>query len=136
MIIEKFLVALRDAASSPLALVAYCMVVAAWVARTWFSVRPQRRAVEILNLYKADEARNVALSEILGSRPPPNLNARQTLDWIKVQTANKNRTMLLIAYMATLAATVIVVGLAIYRTAESKDDSRPVLIQSTPVRPK
>ena len=55
---------LKDAATSPLAFIAYLVLVTAWVVRTWLIVRPQRQAERIVAQYSWKD--ELALDERVG----------------------------------------------------------------------
>ena len=60
-----FLDELKVVASSPAALLAYVVVIAAWTIRTRMLVHPQRKAAEILAGMTSDEEKRLALRELL-----------------------------------------------------------------------
>src|ERR1700730_17980827 len=79
---------LPEAAKSPLAFVAYCLVVAAWVLQQWLATKPQRDAKAILKSFKDDKARLAALGEIFNEPPPHGLSGNEAiLDWVKTRSA-------------------------------------------------
>jgi hypothetical protein len=126
---------LKTASTSPLALSAYAMVIAAWLVRTWLLLRPQRKAETILALYTDDKQRLAALRTMFDKDPPPGLPKHELLEWVRVSNNAKNRLFLLIAYVATLAAVVLVVGMAIQLASTSRPgDKPPVLIDSSVVK--
>jgi hypothetical protein len=135
MTIDTFIDSLRTVAASPLALIAYSVVVSAWVARSWLAHRPQARAKEILLAYTSDSQRTRALEGLLGSRPPHGLQTSQILDWVRIESHHKTRSLLLVAYVATLLTMVLVVGIAVYQAKTVVDTSVPQLIDTRIVRP-
>jgi hypothetical protein len=109
-----FLKYLGDAAVSPLALGAYASAVAAWVARTWIVTGPRQRAEQIVSRFRDDGARVSALRDLLGVAPPPGLKPAEIMDWVRVRSSERAHAYLIVAYLATLAAIVIVFGMATY----------------------
>ena len=99
---------LPEAAKSPLAFVAYCLVVAAWVLQQWLATKPQRDAKAILNSFKDDKARLAALGQIFNEPPPQGLKGNQAiLEWVKTRSADKTKVLLVVAWLATLIAVLI-----------------------------
>jgi hypothetical protein len=97
-----------EAAKSPLAFVAYCLVTAAWVLNQWFATKPQRNAKAILKSFKDDKARLAALGEIFNEPPPHGLTGNQAiLEWVKARSSDKSRVLLVVAWLATLVAVLI-----------------------------
>ncbi len=115
MDIKSFLEQLPAAASSPLALGSYALVLAAWIVVVWLRQKPQREARRILEQYKDDDKRNKALASLLGTAPPEGLARREILEWVKLKSADSTRTYLLIAYLATLAALLIIAVSALFK---------------------
>ncbi len=113
--IKAFLDALPSAASSPYALAAYALVLAAWVLNAWQAQKPQKETRRILATFKSDGERRQALADLLGVQPPAGLAKNQILDWVRLQSSGRNKTYLLIAYLATLAAILVVVVVALAR---------------------
>lgn len=56
---------LPEAAKSPLAFIAYCLVIAAWVLQQWFASKPQREAKAILLSMRDDRAKVDAITDDL-----------------------------------------------------------------------
>ena len=99
---------LPEAAKSPLAFVAYCLVVAAWVLQQWFATKPQRDAKAILSSFKDDQARLSAIGEIFNEPPPHGLKGNKAiLEWVKARSADKTKVLLVVAWLATLIAVLI-----------------------------
>jgi hypothetical protein len=97
-----------DAATSPLAFVAYCLVVAAWVLQQWLATKPQRDAKAILKSFKDDNTRLAAIGEIFNEPPPRGLEGNQAiLEWVKTRSADKTRVLMVVAWLATLLAVLI-----------------------------
>ena len=116
--VSEFLGALRDVAGNPLAFAAYTLVVAAWVARGWFVYRPQAQAEKILGQYSEDKERTVALSTLVGEKPPSGLAKSDLLEWVKLKSKDKTRYLLLVAYVATLGTIVAISGMAVFLMAQ------------------
>ena len=99
---------LPEAAKSPLAFVAYCLVVAAWVLQQWFATKPQRDAKAILTSFKDDKARLAAVGKIFNEPPPQGLKGNEAiLEWVKARSAEKTKVLLVVAWLATLVAVLI-----------------------------
>jgi hypothetical protein len=123
----QFLEYLGDAAGSPLAYVAYVCVIAAWLARAWIVNAPTQRARQILAEFDDDRERATALIDLLGSRPPPGLKRSDIMEWVRVKSAEKARGYIVLAYLATLTAVVVIVGLASFTYLTNKrPPSHPV----------
>jgi hypothetical protein len=122
--LRAFLNALPAAATSPYAYAAYVLALVAWVATFWLRNQPQRESQKILTEFRDDAARNEALARLLGQAPPEGLAKKQILDWVNIQTRAKSRTYLLIAYLATLVAAIVivVVALTLARSGDSRSD--------------
>ena len=102
--------AIPQAAHSPLALTAYLIFIAAWSLSVWLRSKPQVDAKRALKLYKDDRQRNIALKAIIGKPPPEGLNGNEAiLAWVKSESADKARVLLLIAWLATLISAVVLV---------------------------
>ncbi len=112
--VPEFLGALRDVAGNPLAFAAYALVVAAWAARGWFVYRPQAQAEKILGQYSEDKERTVALSMLIGEKPPSGLAKADLLEWVRLKSKEKTRYLLLVAYVATLATVITISGMAVF----------------------
>ena len=99
---------LPEAAKSPLAFVAYCLVVAAWVLQQWLATKPQRDAKAILSSFKDDKARLAAIGKIFNETPPRGLQGNEAiLEWVKTRSADKTKVLLVVAWLATLVAVLI-----------------------------
>ncbi len=99
---------LPEAAKSPLAFVAYCLVIAAWVLQQWFATKPQRDAKAILLSIKDDRAKVDAITEIFNEPPPPGLTGNQAiLEWVKTRSAEKTRVLMVVAWVATVVAVLV-----------------------------
>jgi hypothetical protein len=109
-----FLNQLSAAASSPLGLAAYALVLAAWLLRAWQVQKPQRESRRILEQFKDDEERNRALGALIGTEPPRGLAQADILEWVRLQSKAGARTYLLIAYLATLAAVMVLLASALF----------------------
>jgi hypothetical protein len=118
--IKSFLEQLPAAASSPLALGAYALVVGAWLVVAYLRQKPQREARRILAQYTDDKQRNKALASLLGSAPPEGLSRHEILEWVRLESARSARTQILIAYLATIAAILVIVVSALSRPGEPK----------------
>lgn len=108
-----FLQALPSAATSPYAFVAYALALIAWGFSLWMQYRPQRETQKILSKFKDDGARVEALTRLLGQAPPKKLAAADTLEWVRIQSREKTKIYLLIAYLALIFAVIVVVVVAI-----------------------
>jgi hypothetical protein len=97
---------LPDVASSPLAFIAYALVVVGWTLKAWLSSRPTRDARRILAQYKDDNIeRTRALEKLLGEQPPPSLKGNTAiLRWVRNRSADKFRVLLVVAWLATIIA--------------------------------
>ncbi len=111
---SPFLSQLETAASSPLALAAYALVLAAWLLRAWQVQKPQRESRRILGQFEDDEARSRALGALLGTEPPRGLAQADILEWVRLQSKGNTKIYLLIAYLATLAAVLVLVASALF----------------------
>jgi hypothetical protein len=124
--VEAFLKAIPQAAQSPLALVAYVIVVAAWVLRAWLKSKPTSDAVKILKLYQSDSDRNIALEKLVGIRPPDGLTGNEAiLTWVRINSADKSNVLIVFAWIATLLA-ILVFAVAVMKA--KNDVPRPVTI--------
>lgn len=111
---EPFLNSLKVAATSPLAVVAYVCVVAAWITRIWLVTGPKQRAEHILSKFTDDATRSTALRELLGADPPKGIQKSDIMDWVRIKSSENTRGYLALAYLATLLAIVVIVGMAMY----------------------
>jgi hypothetical protein len=124
--IEAFLKAIPQAAQSPLALVAYVMVVAAWVLRAWLKSRPASDALKILKLYEGDSDRTKALEKLVGVRPPSGLTGNEAiLTWVRINSADKSKVLIVFVWIATVLA-ILVFAVAVKNA--KNDVARPVTI--------
>lgn len=130
-----FLDNLTAASQSTIALVAYLAVVMAWFLRFWVGGRPQRKAKEILSLYSSDAERTRALGSLLGNEPPSGLKKEEILAWVALQGKHQSRSMLIVAYLATLFAVIVIIGMALFFPQHLEASRPPVLIDSTVLRP-
>lgn len=132
---EEFLMHLGDAAKSTIALVAYVVVIVAWSLRAWLKDQPQRKAEKILAQYGSDAKRTIALKALLGTDPPKGMKKEDILLWVKLQTRYRSRFLLAVAYLSTLVAVVVIVGMALFYPQNTDKVMPPVLIESTVQRP-
>lgn len=99
---------LPEAAKSPLAFVAYCLVIAAWTLQQWFATKPQRDAKAILSSFKDDKARLGAISQIFNEPPPTGLKGNEAiLTWVRTRSAEKTKVLMVVAWLVTLVAVLI-----------------------------
>lgn len=106
--ITAFLQHIPDAATSPLAFVAYFLVVAAWTVRTWLFTNPVRHAKQILSQYKRDGERNAALETIFKEQPPTGLKGNAAiLEWVRTRSAEKTRVLFVVAWLATILSILV-----------------------------
>ena len=104
----EFLKHLPEAASSPLAFVAYGLVVAAWVVQAWLAQNPRRSAQKILERFKDDTQRSKALAEIFQEQPPRGLSGNEAiLQWVNIRSREKAKQLLLVAWVATVLALLL-----------------------------
>jgi hypothetical protein len=113
---SAFLQALPAAATSPYAFVAYTLALIAWGLSLWMRYRPQRETQKILSKFKDDSARTLALTSLLGQAPPRGLARADTLEWVRIQSREKTKIYLLIAYLALIFAVIVVVVVAMTRS--------------------
>ena len=103
-----FLGHLSDASRSPLAFVAYALVLAAWILNTWLTGNPQRQAQKILTDFKDDQRRLDALVEVFHEQPPHELSGNEAiLSWVEGKSRDRTRLLLLIAWIATVVAVLL-----------------------------
>ena len=103
-----FLKHIPDAASSPLAFVAYCLVLAAWLARTWLFIQPQRHARQILAQFTDDRKRLTALTEVFHEQPPKGLTGNDAiLEWARIKSSEKTKLLLVVAWLSTAVAVLL-----------------------------
>jgi hypothetical protein len=106
--LESFLKQLPEVASSPLAFVAYCLVIAAWVVTTWLGGKPEREAKEILNQFHDDQLRTVALRNLIGKEPPNGLTGNDAiLGWVAANNRIRSQMLFLVGWAVTLIAIII-----------------------------
>jgi len=127
---KEFLSHLGEAATSTTALVAYVVAVLAWALKAWLGHQLQGRAEKILRQFESDAARNDALATLLGSSPPAGLPRRDLMRWARLQTQHRSRILAVTAYMATLTAAIVVVGMALFQPSEREASKPPVLIDA------
>jgi hypothetical protein len=131
MDVTRFLESLRVVASSPLALAAYAILVCAWVIRIWIATEPERQVKSILETYKDDTNRLSALRALLGNDIPKGLPRNEILKIAKLRAKERSHSLLLVAYVASLATFILITGMAFYRIGPSQNNSPPELIDST-----
>lgn len=108
-----FLQALPAAATSPYAYAAYALALVAWVLTLWLKYRPQRETEKILSRFKDDAGRTQALTALLGQAPPKGLARTEILEWVRIQSREKTKGYLLVAYLALVFAVIVIVVVAI-----------------------
>jgi hypothetical protein len=125
--IAPFLQYLPEAASSPLALVAYFLVVGAWALRTWLYINPTRDARRILAQYKDDAERTIALTKIFNEQLPRGLKGNDAiLAWVRNKSLEKTRVLFVVAWLATLVAVLVLV--VAVRVAPAQQGGREISI--------
>jgi hypothetical protein len=129
-VIKDFLGHLGEAATSTIAVAAYVVVILAWALRVWLRHQLQAKAVKILDGFKSDAARNEALGKLLGSSPPAGLAQKDLMRWAALQTRHRSRVLVMAAYLATLTAAIVIVGMAFFQSGTSEVRKPPVLIDS------
>ena len=103
-----FLGHLSDASKSPLAFVAYGLVLAAWILNTWLTGNPQRQAQKILTEFKDDQKRLDALVEVFHEQPPNGLSGNEAiLSWVQGKSQDRTKLLFLIAWIATVVAVLL-----------------------------
>ena len=128
--IEDFLSHLGEAATSTIALAAYAVVVLAWAFRAWLGLRLQGKAEKILAQFGSDDARNDALGKLLGSSPPQGLPKKDLMRWAALQTRHRSRVLAMVAYLSTLTAAIVIIGMALYQPTAQEARKPPVLVDS------
>jgi hypothetical protein len=128
--IADFMSHLGDAATSTIALAAYVVVVLAWTFRIWLKQRLQDKAAKILAQFDSDAERNEALDKLLARRPPPGLPRKDLMRWAALQTRHRSRILVVIAYLSTLTAAIVIVGMALFQPTPHEIHRPPVLIDS------
>lgn len=124
----KFLEYLSQTASSPLALVGYIVVVVAWVLKTYLAKKPKQQLQNILKNYKDENERNKALKALLGDTPPQKLQSFEIIEWAKIKMKEKEKVLLLIAYLSTLVVFLTIISFSVYRSVTVKEDHKPPVI--------
>jgi hypothetical protein len=106
--ISEFLKHVPDAATSPLAFVAYVMVLAAWVLTTWLRGLPERKAQQILKQFGDDQYRLEALKVLVHQDPPAGLTGNDAiLGWVTEANKARKGMLLLVALGITLVAVIV-----------------------------
>jgi hypothetical protein len=124
--IEPLMNHLQDVAKSPLAFVAYCLVVLAWVVTIWLRGRPERKTKDILSQFK-DDARLSALKTLTGQEVPAGLTGNDAvLQWVNANNKSRSKVLLLIAWGMTLVAAILLV--TAWR-ATTKSDNHTVQVE-------
>jgi hypothetical protein len=129
-VITDFPGRLGEAATSTLALVAYVVVVLAWVFRVWRWYRLENKAEKILEQFDSDAARNEALGKLLGSSPPRGLPRKNLMQWATDETRHRSRVLATVAYLSTLIAAIVIIGMALFQPIAHEVRKPPVLIDS------
>jgi len=135
---KGFLNSISLIGSSPYALIGYVAVVIAWTVRAWFLYRPQRDAARIIATIQNDKDRLRALRSLVGSDIPEGLDQTGMLDVVRIRATERSRSLLLVAYVATLVTAILIVSLATVRAVRgdrSEVSKHPVLVESTAHRP-
>jgi len=121
-----FLKHLPDAARSPLAFVAYCILVGAWVLRYWLAANPHREARKILAQFHDDQTRLQALGRIFNDTPPAGLRGNEAiLTWVKTKSSDRVRMLLVIAWLAT----VVAIGIFLVALRNATTNERHITIR-------
>jgi hypothetical protein len=128
-VITDFLSHLGEAATSTIALVAYVVVALAWAFRAWLGHQPQGKAEKILQQFSSDAARNEALGKLLDS-PPQELPRKNLMRWASRQTRYRSRVLAVVAYLATLTAAIVIIGMALFQPVAHEVRKPPVLVDS------
>jgi hypothetical protein len=129
-VITDFLSHLGAAATSTVALAAYVIVVLAWTFNAWLRHQLQGKAEKILEQFDSDAARNEALGKLLGSHPPPGLPRKDLMRWTLLQSRHRSRILAIVAYLSTLTAAIVIIGMALFQPAAHDVRKPPVLIDS------
>ncbi|HEY4789431.1 MAG TPA: hypothetical protein VIH57_25445 [Bacteroidales bacterium] len=122
MEITEFLKKLEIVSKSAYALVAYVLLICAWVVIIWIKNNPKRKVLQILKLYKKDSDRNTALKNLLGGDPPNKLDKKNVLEWIKISSKDKQRKLFLIGYIATLITILLIVTITLIKSNNDKGE--------------
>ena len=128
--ITDFLGRLGEAATSTIALAAYVVVVLAWAFSVWQKHQLQSKAEKILEQFDSDAARNEALAKLLRNSPPPGFPKKDLLQWAAQQTRHQSRVLAVVAYLSTLTAAIVIVGMALFKPVAHEVHKPPVLIDS------
>jgi type VI protein secretion system component VasF len=108
--VEAFLKHLPEVAASPLAFVAYCLVIAAWVAAILLTGTQERKTEEILNQFKDDHVRLKALAKLINKEPPEGLTGNKAiLEWVTANNRSRSKMLFLVGWILTLVALIIFV---------------------------
>ena len=128
--IADFLGHLGEAATSTAAVAAYIVVVVAWALWVWLRYRLQNKAERILGKLDSDAARNEALRILLGNSPPQGLPRKELMRWSALEARHRSRVLIVVAYLATLTAVIVIVGMALFQPATHEVRKPPVLVES------
>lgn len=128
--ITDFLSRLGEAATSTIALAAYVVVVLAWSFRVWLRHRLQVKIERILEPFGSDAARNEALGKLLGSSPPLGLPKKDLMQWVTLQARLRSQVLATVAYLSTLTAAIVIIGMALFQPVAHEVHKPPVLIDS------
>ena len=128
--ITDFLRHLGDTATSTIALVAYVVVVLAWAFRVWLRHQLQAKAERILEQFDSDAARNEALGKLLGDAPPQGLPRKDLMRWTAIRTRHRSRVLATVAYLCTLTAAIVIIGMALFQPVAHEVRKPPVLVDS------
>jgi len=124
----KFSEYLWQTASSPLALVGYIVILAAWVLKNYLLKKPKQQLQNILTNYKDEDAKNKALKILLGNDPPKRLKSFEVIEWAKIKMKEKEKNLLLIAYLSTLVVFLAIVSFSVYKSVNEKEISKPPIL--------
>lgn len=106
--IDSLLSHLSEVSGSPLAFVAYGLVVAGWVVTIWLSGNPERKTENILNQFKDDKLRLRALAKLAGKDPPQGLTGNEAiLQWVNANYRSRSRMLFLVGWTITLIAVLM-----------------------------
>ncbi|MFN0131633.1 MAG: hypothetical protein ACKVW3_03735 [Phycisphaerales bacterium] len=122
--INSFLAALKDVATSPLALVGYVLLVAAWA---WVTVKTHRLRVVAKAIKLSPEQGLELLKNEYRTEPRAGVTPEQ---WLK----SRRQAYMLVGFLATVVAAVLVVALVIFRPSRTGSASTPPrLVDPVPV---
>ena len=126
----RFLQYLKEIANSPLAYIGYALVIFLWAFRYWILNSPKSKIKDILGTFKSDSEKNEAIKSLTGIEPPRGLNGKQILNWYENNNRQRSKSLLLLAYLASLLTIILIVGLAYYKTTLPKQEIHkpPILI--------